>query len=168
MDARHPLMFAVAIAVVVSMGGQIGCVPSYLKPKQQAATSGPANGASEAPAGDGAPENAEGGETETVKAAVGVGKQGRSLDDVDGVGGIIAQPAKTLFATKERIAFEIQIPHALELYKALQGRAPRNHDEFMREIIKANNIKLPALPDGHEYKYDPETAELMVERPARK
>ena len=103
--------------------------------------------------------------TQTVleKAGVGSGKKGRSLDKHEG---IIVTPAKTLFAAKEKIKFEIEIPHTLQLYKALEGSAPKSHDEFMEKIIKANNISLPELPEGHKYVYDPMTETLMVEKPA--
>ena len=97
------------------------------------------------------------------KAGVGSGLKGRSLDKHEG---IIVTPAKTLFAAKEKIKFEIEIPHTLQLYKALEGSAPKSHDEFMEKIIKANNISLPELPEGHKYVYDPMTETLMVEKPA--
>jgi hypothetical protein len=36
----------------------------------------------------------------------------------------------------------------------------------MKEIIEANSIKLPKLPPGEKYIYDPAKGELQVERPA--
>jgi hypothetical protein len=103
---------------------------------------------------------------EQVKAGVGVGLKGRSLD---GESGIIVTPVKAFFAAKEKISFEIEVPHALQLYKALSadGRGPQTHDEFMTNVIEANQIKLPLLPPEHRYVYNPETEELMVERPAK-
>jgi hypothetical protein len=70
-------------------------------------------------------------------------------------------------AAKEKISFEIEVPHALQLYKALSpdGRGPKTHEEFMTNVIEANRIKLPLLPPEHRYVYNPETEELMVERP---
>jgi hypothetical protein len=53
----------------------------------------------------------------------------------------------------------------MSLYKASEGHAPRTHQEFMDKIIKLNNLKLPELPAGHRYAYDPSTEKLMVERP---
>jgi hypothetical protein len=53
------------------------------------------------------------------------------------------------------------------LYKALEGAAPKSHDEFMEQVIQANQIKLPVLPPGARYVYKPETEELMVERPVQ-
>src|SRR5262249_53375848 len=37
----------------------------------------------------------------------------------------------------------LSIQHALDLYNAENGRYPKNYDEFMTDIIKANNIALP-------------------------
>lgn len=99
---------------------------------------------------------------ETIKAEVGVGQKGRSLDEYEGV---VVTPVKTLFAFRERAVFEIQVPHALNLFNATEGRMPKTHEEFMEKIIKANQIPLPELPPNHRYKWDPELKELMVERP---
>lgn len=93
-------------------------------------------------------------------ADVGVGKRGRDLGQ-----GPVATPVAAYFAAKEQIAFRVEAPQAMNLYKATNGRAPRSHDEFMREIIQANNIRLPELPEGHRYVYDPEQEQLMVEHP---
>ncbi len=106
---------------------------------------------------------AEPAPTVQVKAGVGSGKKGRSLDKHEG---IIVTPAKTYFIAKEKIKFEIEIPKALQLFDALEGRAPNTHEEFMEKVIKAYNIELPELPEGHKYVYDPMTKTLMVEKPA--
>ena len=102
---------------------------------------------------------------ERVKAEKGVGIKGRSLDEYEGV---VVTPAKTLFTVRERIVFEIAIPQALTLFNASEGRNPETHEEFMEKIVAFNNIKLPELPPGHKYVYDPEKNELMVERPKLK
>lgn len=122
----------------------IGCVPM---PADQAPT--PTQPASEPLA---AP----------IKAEAGVGKEGQSLRNEQGVGRMIAQPAITLFAVKQRAVFEIQIPSALSLYKASNGNGPKSHDEFMTQIIKANNINLPELPAGQVYKYHADEGVLYV------
>lgn len=98
------------------------------------------------------------------KAGVGVGVKGRSLEgsSESNPATLISAPAAAYFRTKEKIAFEIQIPQALNLYMAEKGRNPRNHDEFMREIIDANRIVLPKLPTGMVYRYDSEKGELWV------
>lgn len=99
---------------------------------------------------------------EARKAEVGVGKQGQSLENETGVGKMIAQPAITLFRVKQKAVFEIQIPQALNLYKALEGRMPKDHDEFMAKIIEPNRIALPELPNGQRYEFNPELGELWV------
>lgn len=105
-------------------------------------------------------------ETERVKAAPGVAKQGRSLDGyTSGIQGAMTSSARALFSAKQKIAYEIQVKHQLDLYKALNGQVPQTHEDFMRDIIKAYQVKLPELPSGHRYVFDPEKEELMVERP---
>ncbi len=106
-----------------------------------------------------------GGGGERVRAVAGVGKQGQSLNDEQGIGAMIVQPARTLFAFRQRAVFEIQIPSAVKLFAATEGRKPRSHDEFMNKIIKFNNIQLPTLPAGQTYVYDPKIGELMVQKP---
>ncbi len=103
-------------------------------------------------------------DAERVKADVGVGAKGRGLDKFQG--GVLVTPAKAYFTLRERAIFQVQIPHAMQLYQALHGRAPESHDQFMKEIIQANQIQLPNLPPDQRYVYDPQQKELMVERPA--
>ncbi|GAB6165338.1 hypothetical protein JCM19992_13380 [Thermostilla marina] len=93
-------------------------------------------------------------------ADVGVGQKGRSLGE-----GILMTPIKAFFTSRELVAYRIQIPKAMQLFKAENGYAPRSHEEFMREIIQKNQIPLPELPPGCRYVYDPEREELMVEHP---
>jgi hypothetical protein len=107
-------------------------------------------------------------DVERVTADVGVGQRGRSLDKHEGaIERMIVQPARTLFAVRERMVFSTQIPQALQLYKATHGRGPTSHEDFLRDIIQANNIRLPELPEGQRYVYDLASEELLVERPAR-
>jgi hypothetical protein len=94
-----------------------------------------------------------------VVAEGGVGKQGQGYG-----GGIITEPIKQRFVIEQRLIFD-QITHAINLYKATNGNAPKSHEEFMEQIIQANGIALPELPAGQTYIYDPETEQLMVERP---
>jgi hypothetical protein len=98
---------------------------------------------------------------ETVKAEVGVGKQGRGYG-----GGMVTEPVRTYFRTQQAIAFQVQIPNAMKNFKALNDRNPKDWDEFKREILDASGINLPELPAGEKYTYDGKTGELMVERPA--
>jgi hypothetical protein len=101
--------------------------------------------------------------TERVVADTGVGAKGRDYG-----GGIITEPVRQYWRAPQMVAFDIQIPHAMNIYKALHdNQGPASHDEFMQEIIAANQIKLPQLPPGEKYVFDPQTQELMVERPAK-
>ena len=56
----------------------------------------------------------------------------------------------------------INIVQAVNLFHAAEGRYPKDHDEFMTEVIKKNNIRLAMLPHGSAYKYDVENHELVV------
>lgn len=95
-----------------------------------------------------------------VAAKRGVGKTGRYEGS-----GMVITPIKAYFLTKQRTELEIKIPHAMNLYKAEHGNFPKTQAEFMRDIVEFNQIKLPDLPAGHRYVYEPKTGELMVERP---
>lgn len=101
--------------------------------------------------------------TETVKAEAGVALQGRSLDEHEG---LLVTPAKAYFAVREKAVFQIQIPHAIQLYKA-ENPIPLTFDEFKQNILDPNKIKLPQLPPGHSYEWDPEQEQLMVKRPVK-
>lgn len=100
--------------------------------------------------------------TEAVKAEAGVGKQGRSLDGDTGVQQMISGPISTYFKVKEKIAFDLSVKPAIELFKASEGRFPKSHEEFMEKIIKANQIALPALPEGMTYRFHSDVGELWV------
>ena len=99
---------------------------------------------------------------EVVQALPGVGKQGQKVGDGRGY---LTTVAATLFKTKQRVVFEIQIPQAMQLYQATNEHYPKTEEEFFSTIIAYNNIKLPELPEDHTYFYDPEQAQLMVRRP---
>lgn len=63
----------------------------------------------------------------------------------------------------------LNIQHAMDLYHATNDRYPKDYDEFMNEIIKANNIALPRLPHYQEYGYDAAQHKLIIiEYPDRK
>jgi len=61
----------------------------------------------------------------------------------------------------EQIA-KLGIDSALGTFYALEGRYPKDHEEFMTQIIKANNLQLPVLPGGKKYQYDVENHKLVV------
>jgi hypothetical protein len=56
----------------------------------------------------------------------------------------------------------MQIEHAIDLYHAMNDRYPKNYDEFMSEIIRANNIALPQLPYYQKYGYDEKEHKLVI------
>ena len=62
------------------------------------------------------------------------------------------------------------VKQALDLYRAEHDRYPANFEEFMRDIIQANNIRLPVLPGNARYQYDVANHRLEVvvvpEKPA--
>ena len=96
-------------------------------------------------------------------AVVGSGKKGHGYG-----GGMITEPVRAYFRTRERIVFEVTIPNAMKTFKAIDpdGKGPKSHEEFMERIVKENSIELPSLPEGHQYRYDPETEGLMIDRPS--
>lgn len=64
----------------------------------------------------------------------------------------------------ERISI-VEMDHAVRLFQASEGRYPKDYDEFMEKIVKANNIRLPALPYGGKYQYDEANHTLQIVRP---
>jgi hypothetical protein len=63
----------------------------------------------------------------------------------------------------------MMIQHAMDLYHATNDRYPKDYDEFMAEIIKANNIALPQLPPYQKYGYNDKEHKLVIlEYPALK
>jgi len=141
-----------SLALILAISFALGCRPEeeILQEEAQAAAEAKAL-ASKPP-------------MEDQVAKVGVGVKGNSLDDIgeNDARGILAYPAITFFKTKEKIVFEIQIPSALNLFEATNGRKPKSQEEYMREIIGANQIKLPELPEGMIYEYKPDVNELWV------
>ncbi len=89
-------------------------------------------------------------------ATVGVGKKGRGYGT-----GPIATPIAAYFSTRQRMVFDIQIPSAMNIYRAQNGHFPKSHEEFMGKIIKENSIRLPELRSGKRYVYDPDKAAKM-------
>jgi hypothetical protein len=130
-----------------------GCVPTPPPPAKS-----PAPPETPAPTADAPPV------MERVEAKAGVGKKGQSLE---GETGMVVEPVKQLIKFEQKAVFDLTIKPTLEAYKALNGSYPKSHEEFMEKIIRANNIKLPELPAGQQYVFDPETGLLMVERPQK-
>jgi hypothetical protein len=100
----------------------------------------------------------------TTEAQPGVGTKGQNY----GGPGIVTTPVETYFRTLDRIAFEVQIPNAMKLYKAEHNdKGPKTHEEYMAVIIKENGVQLPELPPGEQYVYDPMTEKLMISHPPK-
>jgi hypothetical protein len=77
---------------------------------------------------------------------------------------IISTPVSQYFRVQDRIILQ-QVEAAMNLYKGEHGRLPATHEEFVIDIIQANNIVLPRLPEGHTYVYDPADGVLKVRKP---
>ena len=61
----------------------------------------------------------------------------------------------------EQVA-KLGIDKQVATFYAIEGRYPKDHDEFMEKIVKKNNLKLPVLPGGSKYQYDVENHKLIV------
>jgi hypothetical protein len=86
---------------------------------------------------------------------------------------IVAKDPITLSGNAHRAligrAAVLAIQHAVDLFHAANDRYPKDYDEFMNEIIKANGIALPKLPPYQDYGYDSEEHKLIIlEYPDRK
>jgi len=108
------------------------------------------------------PQDAE-DETVLVRAAPGMtGRGNYASATANNPMGIITVPVSQYFRVQDRLVLQ-QIEHAINLFRATHDRLPASQEEFMTDIIRANNIALPRLPDGHTYVY--EEGELKVRRP---
>lgn len=96
--------------------------------------------------------------TTTEKAQAGVTGRGNYGP------GLVTTPISAYFQVQEQLVFQ-QVTHAMKLYEAEHGEKPKTEEEFMTKVIKANSLKLPTLPEGSKYKYDPKSGELLVEHP---
>lgn len=94
------------------------------------------------------------------EAKVGVGEKGSGYG-----GGFITTPVSTYFRAQEKIIFTVQIPHEVQLYKAMNGKAPQSFEEFTEKILNPARIDLPTLPNGHKYIWNAEEEKLFVEHP---
>ncbi len=111
---------------------------------------------------DDAQQSTSGELQQAQKAVAGVGRSGASLRKHTDAQKIISGPASELLQFRQKAVLEIQIPHALELFKATEGRYPNSHQEFMEKIVRANRLTLPELPEGMVYRFNPEKGELWV------
>lgn len=77
----------------------------------------------------------------------------------------ITAPLEAYGPMKQQIA-ELGITHAVRIFHAMEGRYPKDHEEFMTKVIRQNNIRLPSLGPGKRYEYDVANHELLVVRDA--
>ncbi|MCH2210043.1 MAG: hypothetical protein MK110_01985 [Fuerstiella sp.] len=77
----------------------------------------------------------------------------------------ITAPLQAYEPMKQRIA-GLGIEHAVNLFHALEGRYPKDHEEFMQRIIKENNMQLPEPARGFSYEYDVQNHKLVVVKDA--
>ncbi len=115
---------------------------------------------------DSAAINGEAANSETVNIEQGfTGKGQYGQTGGEQVSDIITVPVGSLFSTRERL-FMMTLQNAENMYKAdNDNKMPATHEEYMEKIVNANMIKLPELPDGQEYLYDPDTQKLMIKKP---
>ena len=59
---------------------------------------------------------------------------------------------------------QLGIQKQVQTFYALKGKYP-TYEEFMEEIIKKYNLRLPVLPYKMEYQYDEENHKLVVVHP---
>ena len=90
------------------------------------------------------------------KAEVGTGRKGQGYG-----GDPVTEPIRARFRIADRIVFD-NIKHDMDIFKAANGRAPKSHEEFMKEIIQAGQRELPPLYAGEKYLYDPKDEELYI------
>ena len=150
------LWLAMAICVLSSVGCEeerhVGEKPAVSAPPKQ--DSGPIVGQ----------------RTQTIRAAEPALKQG---DAKVATTKIVAKDPITLqgnaYVSIIGRASQLKIQQALDLFRADKDRYPKDLDEFMTEIIKANNIALPKLPNYQDYAYDEKEHKLIIlEYPDRK
>lgn len=113
------------------------------------------------PADDPAEEKTETVEIErgfTGKGQYGQGGGEKATD-------LVTVPVGELFAVRERL-FLMQLKQAEDLYKASNdNEMPKTQEEYMEKIVGANMLKLPDLPSGQEYVYDPADQTLKIKKP---
>ena len=75
----------------------------------------------------------------------------------------ILVPLGQYFTVQDRIA-NLRRQDAMNKYKAMNdNKPPATHEEYMKEIIEANNITLSPLRNPNDkYQYDPASGELMI------
>ena len=98
-----------------------------------------------------------------------VAKGGQAPPDKKlGEGGYLGVVSDSYVYAIDQIS-EMSVKHSIDIYEATNGSYPKDYDEFMTNIIKANDIWLPMLPYYQEYAYNEKEHKLVVlEYPAKK
>ena len=73
----------------------------------------------------------------------------------------ITGPLEAYGPLKQRIA-GLSLDHAVNMFHALEGRYPKDYDEFMQRVIRENKIQLPEPTKGLHYENDVENHKLLV------
>lgn len=73
----------------------------------------------------------------------------------------ITGPLDAIDPMKQKIS-EGQITQLVEMFRATEGRYPRDYDEFKKRVIDENNMRLPTLGAGKRYQYDVASHKLVV------
>ncbi|MEX0866581.1 MAG: hypothetical protein WD030_04430 [Pirellulales bacterium] len=97
-----------------------------------------------------------------VKAEAGLGEKGHYESK-----NVLTVALSARFRTEEQILLG-QIDQAIQMFRAVHGRVPKDHEEFIKKVVAENGYRLPELPDGQTYFYDPSRGphgELMVRIP---
>lgn len=55
-----------------------------------------------------------------------------------------------------------RVQRDLQFFETINERYPKDHAEFMEEIVKKGDIHFPVLPGGRRYMYDVANHELII------
>lgn len=72
-------------------------------------------------------------------------------------------PVLELVPEKSRPLVELAINRAIEAYKKKNPSGPADADELINKVLKPKGIRLPKLPPGAKFVFDPNNGQLMIE-----
>lgn len=73
----------------------------------------------------------------------------------------ITAPFEAFDPTKQKLS-EGLITQLVEMFRATEGRYPKDYDEFKKRVIDENKMRLPTLGVGKRYQYDVAQHKLIV------
>lgn len=147
-------LFVSVLPLLLIVGCNDGGAPAPSTAPPITSVSPPAGGGPPKPVPPPAPPVQEKASEDLTKKGIAADKMGK---------GVLATPASMYLRIPDRAAF-LAVEQAMNLYKGANGALPKTHEDFMREVIEANNIRLPELPDDSRYVYVPAEEQLMIER----